>query len=62
MRSRYHTAYPDVNDDIPTYNNAQWNEGDQTYNADITIRPLISRIEWGKIETDPDGEKTCKGW
>lgn len=48
---------PDVNDDIPTYNNAQWNEGDQTYNADITIRPLISRIEWGKIETDPDGEK-----
>lgn len=47
---------PDVNDDIPTYNNAQWNEGDQTYNADITIRPLISRIEWGKIETDPDGK------
>ena len=48
---------PDVNDDIPTYNNAQWNEGDQTYNADITIRPLISRIEWGKIETDTDGKK-----
>lgn len=51
---------PDVNDDIPTYNNAQWNEGDQTYNADITIRPLISRIEWGKIETDSDGEKLVK--
>lgn len=51
---------PDVNDDIPTYNNAQWNEGDQTYNADITIRPLISRIEWGKIETYPDGEKLVK--
>lgn len=48
---------PDVNDAIPTYNNAQWNEGDQTYNADITIRPLISRIEWGKIETDTDGKK-----
>ena len=48
---------PYVNDDIPTYNNAQWNEGDQTYNADITIRPLISRIEWGKIETDTDGNK-----
>ena len=48
---------PDVNDDIPTYNNAQWNEGDQTYNANITIRPLISRIEWGKIETDTDGTK-----
>ena len=51
---------PDVNDDIPTYNNAQWNEGDQTYNADITIRPLISRIEWGKIETDTDGDKLVK--
>lgn len=51
---------PDVNDAIPTYNNAQWNEGDQTYNADITIRPLISRIEWGKIETDPDGKKLVK--
>lgn len=48
---------PDVNDDIPTFNNAQWNEGDQTYNAVITIRPLISRIEWGKIETDTDGNK-----
>lgn len=48
---------PDLNDDIPTYNNAQWNEGDQTYNADITIRPLISRIEWGKIETVTDGNK-----
>ena len=51
---------PDVNDDIPTFNNAQWNEGDQAYNADITIRPLISRIEWGKIETDPDGKKLVK--
>lgn len=48
---------PDVNDDIPTFNNAQWNEGDQAYNAVITIRPLISRIEWGKIETDTDGNK-----
>lgn len=51
---------PDVNDDIPTFNNAQWNEGDQAYNADITIRPLISRIEWGKIETDTDGDKLVK--
>lgn len=51
---------PDVNDDIPTFNNAQWNEGDQTYNANITIRPLISRIEWGKIETDTDGYKLVK--
>lgn len=51
---------PDVNDDIPTFNNAQWNEGDPAYNADITIRPLISRIEWGKIETDTDGDKLVK--
>lgn len=51
---------PDVNDAIPTYNNAQWNEGDQAYNANITIRPLISRIEWGKIETDTDGDKLVK--
>lgn len=50
---------PDVNTpEIPTYDNGnKWNEGDQTYNADITIRPLISRIEWGKIETDTDGHK-----
>ena len=50
---------PDVNTpEIPTYDNGnKWNEGDQTYNADITIRPLISRIEWGKIETDTDGNK-----
>lgn len=50
---------PDVNTpEIPTYDNGnKWNEGDQTYNADITIRPLISRIEWGKIETETDGTK-----
>lgn len=50
---------PDVNTpEIPTYDNGnKWNEGDQTYNADITIRPLISRIEWGKIETVTDGNK-----
>ena len=50
---------PDVNTpEIPTYDNGnKWNEGDQTYNADITIRPLISRIEWGKIETVTDGKK-----
>ena len=53
---------PDVNTpEIPTYDNGnKWNEGDQTYNADITIRPLISRIEWGKIETDTDGDKLVK--
>lgn len=49
---------PDVNTpEIPIYGNGEWQSGDQAYNADITIRPLISRIEWGKIETDTDGNK-----
>lgn len=52
---------PDVNTpEIPTYDDGVWENGDQAYNANITIRPLISRIEWGKIETDPDGEKLVK--
>lgn len=52
---------PDVNTpEIPTYDDGEWENGDQAYNANITIRPLISRIEWGKIETDPDGEKLVK--
>lgn len=49
---------PDVNTpEIPTYDDGEWENGDQAYNANITIRPLISRIEWGKIETDTDGHK-----
>lgn len=49
---------PDVNTpEIPTYDDGVWENGDQAYNANITIRPLISRIEWGKIETDTDGTK-----
>lgn len=49
---------PDVNTpEIPTYDDGEWENGDQAYNANITIRPLISRIEWGKIETDTDGDK-----
>ena len=49
---------PDVNTpEIPTYDDGVWENGDQAYNANITIRPLISRIEWGKIETDTDGKK-----
>ena len=52
---------PDVNTpEIPTYDDGEWENGDQAYNANITIRPLISRIEWGKIETDPDGDKLVK--
>lgn len=49
---------PDVNTpEIPIYDNGEWQSGDQAYNANITIRPLISRIEWGKIETVTDGNK-----
>lgn len=49
---------PDVNTpEIPTYDDGEWENGDQAYNANITIRPLISRIEWGKIETVTDGKK-----
>lgn len=49
---------PDVNTpEIPTYDDGVWENGDQAYNANITIRPLISRIEWGKIETVTDGNK-----
>lgn len=52
---------PDVNTpEIPIYDNGEWQSGDQAYNADITIRPLISRIEWGKIETATDGNKLVK--
>lgn len=52
---------PDVNTpEIPTYDDGVWENGDQAYNANITIRPLISRIEWGKIETDTDGYKLVK--
>lgn len=32
-------------------------EGDQAYKAAVTIRPLISRIEWGKITIEESGKK-----
>lgn len=32
-------------------------EGDQAYKASVTIRPLISRIEWGKITIEESGKK-----
>lgn len=31
--------------------------GDQAYKAAVTIRPLISRIEWGKITIEESGKK-----
>lgn len=32
-------------------------DGDQAYKAAVTIRPLISRIEWGKITIEESGHK-----
>lgn len=42
----------DLDDQIPNYNpdSEAPQEGDHVYTANITIRPMISRIEWGKIE------------
>lgn len=49
----------DTDDTIENYDDAADapQEGDQVYTANITIRPLISRIEWGEIEIDSEGEK-----
>lgn len=50
----------DTNDPkVPNYDassNAP-GEGDQAYKAAVTIRPLISRIEWGKITIEESGQK-----
>lgn len=46
--------------DVPNYSgNTQepQYDKDQVYTADITIRPLISRMEWGKITIESDGQK-----
>lgn len=48
----------DTNEDIPTVNDSGAPEaGDIAYQATITIRPLISRIEWGKITIKSEGGK-----
>lgn len=48
----------DTNEDIPTVNDPDAPEaGDIAYQATITIRPLISRIEWGKITIQSEGGK-----
>lgn len=48
----------DTNEKIPTVNDSGAPEaGDIAYQATITIRPLISRIEWGKITIKSEGGK-----
>ena len=48
----------DTDEDIPTVNDPDAPEaGDIAYQATITIRPLISRIEWGKITIQSEGGK-----
>ena len=48
----------DTDEDIPTVNDPDAPEaGDIAYQATITIRPLISRIEWGKITIEESGHK-----
>lgn len=45
--------------EIPNYDTSSSapGEGDQAYKAAVTIRPLISRIEWGKITIEESGKK-----
>lgn len=49
----------DDNTSIPNYDGTPTTEvpeaGDQVYNAIIQIRPMISRIEWGKITIKSEG-------
>lgn len=46
---------------IPNYDGTPTTDvpeaGDQAYKAAVTIRPLISRIEWGKITIEESGKK-----
>lgn len=51
----------DEDTDIPNYDGTPTTDvpeaGDQAYKAAVTIRPLISRIEWGKITIEESGQK-----
>ena len=58
---------PDTDNSIPTFGNTDNQDptvpaaGDQVYqvyNAMITIRPIISRVEWGSITVQKEGSKT----
>ncbi len=58
-------AGADTDNSIPTYdNNPDDNQaptgpaaGDMVYTADVVIRPIISRIEWGNITVAEEGSK-----
>lgn len=53
----------DTNTSIPTYDNPDNQDptvpaaGDMVYSANVVIRPIISRIEWGTISVKKDGHK-----
>lgn len=56
-------AGADTDSKIPTYGNTDNQdptvpaEGDMVYTADVVIRPIISRIEWGNISVKKEGHK-----
>lgn len=56
-------AGADTDSKIPTYGNTDNQdptvpaEGDMVYTADVVIRPIISRIEWGNITVADSGSK-----
>ncbi len=56
-------AGADTNTSIPTYGNTDNQDpkvpadGDMVYAADVVIRPIISRIEWGNITVADSGSK-----
>ena len=59
-------AGADTDSKIPTYGNTDNQdptvpaEGDMVYTADVVIRPIISRIEWGNISVKKEGHKDFK--
>lgn len=56
-------AGADTDSKIPTYGNTDNQDptvpadGDMVYTADVVIRPIISRIEWGNISVKEEGHK-----
>lgn len=59
-------AGADTDASIPTYDNPDNQDptvpaaGDMVYTADVVIRPIISRIEWGNITVQEEGSKDFK--
>ena len=59
-------AGADTDSTIPTYGNTDNQDptvpadGDMVYTADVVIRPIISRIEWGEITVAERGSKDFK--